>query len=54
MLHHVSFGVSDIERSASFYGATLAPLGYVRVWEDIRPRKTDQAVATGCLAAAIN
>ena len=32
MLHHISFGVSDIDRSAAFYDAILAPLGYVRVW----------------------
>jgi len=40
MLHHVSFGVSNIERSA----AVLAPLGYVRVWDDLRPGAPDQAV----------
>ncbi|HSH89305.1 MAG TPA: VOC family protein [Ramlibacter sp.] len=34
MLHHISLGVSDLERSASFYDAALAPLGYVRVWSD--------------------
>jgi catechol 2,3-dioxygenase-like lactoylglutathione lyase family enzyme len=34
MLHHVSFGVSDLERSAAFYDAALAALGYVRVWAD--------------------
>jgi catechol 2,3-dioxygenase-like lactoylglutathione lyase family enzyme len=34
MLHHMSFGVSDLERSAAFYDAVLAPLGYVRVWTD--------------------
>lgn len=32
MLHHLSFGVSDLKRSAAFYDAALAPLGYVRVW----------------------
>lgn len=32
MLHHLSFGVSDLTRSAAFYDAILAPLGYVRVW----------------------
>jgi catechol 2,3-dioxygenase-like lactoylglutathione lyase family enzyme len=35
MLHHVSFGVSDIEASARFYDAVLGALGYVRVWEDL-------------------
>ena len=47
MLHHISFGVSNIERSASFYDAVLAPLGYVRVWEDINPGAADQAVGYG-------
>jgi catechol 2,3-dioxygenase-like lactoylglutathione lyase family enzyme len=32
MLHHLSFAVADLARSARFYDATLAPLGYVRVW----------------------
>jgi catechol 2,3-dioxygenase-like lactoylglutathione lyase family enzyme len=32
MLHHLSFAVADLARSASFYDATLAPLGYVRAW----------------------
>jgi catechol 2,3-dioxygenase-like lactoylglutathione lyase family enzyme len=34
MLHHISFGVTDLERSAAFYDATLSALGYVRVWVD--------------------
>ena len=34
MLHHISFGVSNLERSAAFYDAALAVLGYVRVWTD--------------------
>ncbi len=34
MLHHLSFAVADVARSAAFYDAALAPLGYVRVWED--------------------
>lgn len=33
MLHHASFAISDIARSAVFYDATLSALGYVRVWE---------------------
>lgn len=32
MLHHLSFGVADLARSAAFYDAALAPLGYARVW----------------------
>lgn len=34
MLHHLSFGVTDLARSAAFYDAALAALGYVRVWAD--------------------
>ena len=33
MLSHLSFGVSDLQRSAKFYDATLAPLGFVRAFE---------------------
>lgn len=32
MLHHLSFAVNDLARSATFYDATLSALGYVRVW----------------------
>ncbi len=32
MLHHLSVGVTDLERSARFYDAALAALGYVQVW----------------------
>jgi catechol 2,3-dioxygenase-like lactoylglutathione lyase family enzyme len=32
MVHHLSFGVLDLARSASFYDAALGPLGYVRAW----------------------
>ena len=38
MIHHLSFGVADIERAASFSDAVLAPLGYVRVWEAVSPK----------------
>jgi catechol 2,3-dioxygenase-like lactoylglutathione lyase family enzyme len=31
ILHHLSLGVSDLARAASFYDAALAPLGYIRV-----------------------
>ncbi|BCL76663.1 glyoxalase [Jeongeupia sp. HS-3] len=34
MLHHLSFAVTDLARSAAFYDAALAPLGYVRVFAD--------------------
>lgn len=47
MLHHLSFGVSDIERASAFYDAVLAPLGYVRVWSDLRPGESRQAVGYG-------
>ena len=32
MLHHISFPVSDLERSARLYDAALAALGFRRVW----------------------
>ena len=32
MLHHLSFAVADLARSAAFYDAILSELGYVRVW----------------------
>ena len=34
MLHHISFAVADLHRSAAFYDAALSTLGYVRVWTD--------------------
>jgi len=32
VLHHISLAVTDLERSAAFYDASLTTLGYVRVW----------------------
>jgi hypothetical protein len=32
MLHHLSFAVANLTRSAAFYDAALAPLGYTRLW----------------------
>ena len=32
MLHHLSFSVADLGRSAAVYDATLVTLGCVRVW----------------------
>jgi catechol 2,3-dioxygenase-like lactoylglutathione lyase family enzyme len=32
MLHHLSFGVSNLLRSATFYDAVLSTLGYAKVW----------------------
>ncbi|MGH8160175.1 MAG: VOC family protein [Rhodanobacter sp.] len=34
MLHHISLGVADLQRSAAFYDAVLDALGYVRAWAD--------------------
>ena len=31
MIDHISVGVSDLERAARFYEATLAPLGFARL-----------------------
>jgi catechol 2,3-dioxygenase-like lactoylglutathione lyase family enzyme len=36
LLHHISFGVSDLETMSAFYDAVLAPLGQVRVWDGPR------------------
>lgn len=47
MLHHISFAVVDLERSARFYDAALQPLGSVRVWSDIGPGKEHQAIGYG-------
>jgi catechol 2,3-dioxygenase-like lactoylglutathione lyase family enzyme len=47
MLHHISFGVVDIVRSARFYDAVLAALGYVRVWEHIEGNPQYFAVGYG-------
>ena len=47
MIHHISFGVTNLETAARFYDAALAPLGYVRVWEDLDPGKEEQAVGYG-------
>lgn len=47
MLHHLSLGTRNIEQAARFYDRVLAPLGYVRVWSDLRPGQTGQAVGFG-------
>lgn len=47
MLHHLSLGVADIEQATAFYDAVLAPLGYARVWSDLRPGEANQAVGYG-------
>jgi catechol 2,3-dioxygenase-like lactoylglutathione lyase family enzyme len=33
---HISIGVADLERASEFYDACLAPLGYVRLWQNAR------------------
>lgn len=47
MLHHLSLGTREIERAAGFYDAVLEPLGFVRVWSDLRPGEQGQAVGYG-------
>lgn len=47
MLHHVSLGAKNIERAVEFYDAVLATLGFQRVWSDLRPGETGQAVGYG-------
>lgn len=47
MLHHLSFGVSDLDVSARFYDAVLGALGWVRIWQDLRPGESGQAVGYG-------
>ena len=64
MIDHISIGVSDLERSARFYEAALAPLGLARVvtrpatigfgkvypefWINSRPGMAPVASDTGC------
>jgi catechol 2,3-dioxygenase-like lactoylglutathione lyase family enzyme len=64
MIDHVSVGVSNLERSARFYEATLAPLGLARVvtrpatigfgkaypefWINHRPKMAALAADSGC------
>jgi catechol 2,3-dioxygenase-like lactoylglutathione lyase family enzyme len=38
---HLSLGVESLDRAAAFYDASLAPLGYVRLW------RTERAVGYG-------
>lgn len=47
MLHHLSFGVTHLQRAAAFYDAVLAPLGYVRVWSDFEGDELTHAVGYG-------
>ncbi len=43
----MSIGVSDIIASGSFYDAILEPLGYTRVFGDLRPGERHQAIGYG-------
>jgi len=47
MLHHVSFGVKDIERAGAFYDAVLAPLGFVRVWANLASESPAKEIGYG-------
>jgi catechol 2,3-dioxygenase-like lactoylglutathione lyase family enzyme len=38
MIDHISVGVSDLDRSARFYEAALAPLGFVRDGSGFGPK----------------
>lgn len=51
MLHHISLGARNIEAAARFYDRVLAPLGFVRVWSDLRPGQSGQAVGYGAPGA---
>ena len=55
MLHHLSFGVSDMDRSSRFYDAVLGALGFVRVWDDLGPDHPNQAIGYGrsCLVSLL-
>ena len=37
MIDHVTFGVSDFERSVRFYDRAFAPLGVRRLFDDPEP-----------------
>lgn len=63
MLHHVSIGVADVGRAATFYDTVLATLGYKRVMEfmpyavaygDTKPEFWVQRPANQSAAAAGN
>ena len=50
MLHHVSFGVKDLNRAADFYDATLEPSAYIRLWSAFDDEEETQAVGYGELS----
>lgn len=47
MLHHISFGVSEIRRAVEFYDAVLAALGYERIWSDLEEGSPSCGVGYG-------
>lgn len=47
MFDHLSIGVRDVDRSAAFYDAVLAPLGVVRLWRNPRNAGYGPAGFTG-------
>ena len=47
MLHHISFGVTNLLQAAAFYDAVLKPLGYRRVWSDFDGDAATHAVGYG-------
>ena len=56
MFDHISIGVANLERAAAFYDASLAALGYVRLFENKRsvcygPARVDTPSRRGSRAA---
>lgn len=47
MLHHISFGVTNLRKATEFYDAVLTTLGYERVWTDFEGDPDTQAVGYG-------
>lgn len=48
MVHHLSFAVAELTRSAAFYDAALAPLGYVRAFtQEAGAGRKESAVGYG-------
>lgn len=46
MIDHITFGISDFARSTSFYDASLAPLGLMRLF-DVPKEQSGGVEATG-------
>jgi catechol 2,3-dioxygenase-like lactoylglutathione lyase family enzyme len=46
-VHHLSLGVRDLQRSLRFYDVALEPLGWGRVWTDLRPGESGQGAGYG-------